>query len=398
MDNIIIYKASENHSKGNSSNVKKPAEKAVKSVDPEYFVKKSNELVEAHYRLTSAEQKFVIAAISLIDKDDEAFKEYIFSVKEILELLGIKDSSYYSRLGARIKSILKKNIELKGETDLFCTWFSSVEVYKQKGNVGVCFDPKLKPYLINLNERFTSYKLKNIGQLRSAASIRIYELLKGIEKTKKQKKEFRVDELRSILGVDDKYKIYSHFKTRVLVKARKELDEKTDISFSFKEKKIGRKVEWIIFFVVMNKQVKGDIATKGRIPDEILSQIPDEKSLSDSMDICNEIYREKGADCLKFYINQVNTAHQILGDELRSYGAYMRKMYGLNKYEEFLKSTPEELRKITITPGEYLQIGNSAWRKVQSDKSVDIEGRIYKEIELKQGISEGSIKKYEKSE
>ena len=77
--------------------------------------------------------------------------------------------------------------------------------------------------------------------MNSVYSIRIYELLKQYERIRKRK--LTLEELRYFLGIEkEKYIQYGHLKNKVLLVAQKEINEKTDIQFTFNEIKTGRKV------------------------------------------------------------------------------------------------------------------------------------------------------------
>jgi plasmid replication initiation protein len=85
-------------------------------------------------------------------------------------------------------------------------------------------------------------------RLRSVYSIRIYELLKQYQRIGKI--TITIDGLRSMLGIEPKeYHLYGDFKRFVILVAHKEINEKTDISFEFREKKLGRKVNEIEFII-----------------------------------------------------------------------------------------------------------------------------------------------------
>jgi hypothetical protein len=87
--------------------------------------------------------------------------------------------------------------------------------------------------------------------LQSSYSIRIYELLKQYEKLRER--SFQLSELREKLGIEDtEYSLYGNFKQRVLLQAQKELVKITDITFEFKEKKLGRRVVGVLFFIRSN--------------------------------------------------------------------------------------------------------------------------------------------------
>ncbi|MBF0556161.1 MAG: RepB family plasmid replication initiator protein, partial [Nitrospirae bacterium] len=81
-------------------------------------------------------------------------------------------------------------------------------------------------------------------------SIRLYELL--IQYWRLGERRFEVEELRKILGItDSEYPLYANFKQRVILTAQAELAKSTDLSFTFKEIKTGRKVTGIEFTITV---------------------------------------------------------------------------------------------------------------------------------------------------
>lgn len=105
----------------------------------------------------------------------------------------------------------------------------------------------LKPFLLGLKERFTSYRLEYVIALRSIFSIRLYELLKQYENSKYRMRYITIEELKDRLEIKGNYKTYGMFKKRILIVAKEEINRKTDINFDFveitnnKEKEKGRK-------------------------------------------------------------------------------------------------------------------------------------------------------------
>jgi len=206
------------------------------------LVTKSNVLIEANYKLGATEQKIILSLASNIQPSDSDFKTYTLSVKDFHKFLGLKGSPKYSELRAITKQLMQKVFEVKIENKVIqVSWLSYVAYNEDEGRIEIRFDPFLKPYLLQLKREFTSYKLENIVKLKSSYAIRIYELLKQYEKIKER--TFQVKELRELLGTNDIYPAYANFKQRVLNPALKELDKKTDISFSFEEIKHGKKVD-----------------------------------------------------------------------------------------------------------------------------------------------------------
>ena len=125
------------------------------------------------------------------------------------------------------------------------TLLSSCLYSHSTSEIVLSYDPKLKPYFLQLKDNFTKYYLENILELKSFYSIRIYELVKQYENIKSR--EITIDELKEILDIGNSYKLYGHFKEKVLTVAQKEINEKTDINLTFEEIKKIRKVTGIKF-------------------------------------------------------------------------------------------------------------------------------------------------------
>lgn len=217
------------------------------------IISKSNLLIEANSRLGLIEQKILLCLASNIEPNDKSFKTYTFSIQEFHNLLGLNGSAKYTELSVITKNLLAKVVEIHtGEELIQTSWLSSAIYNKKKGTIDIRFDPLLKPFLLELSNKFTSYRLGNIIKLKSTYSIRIYELLKQYEKVKER--TITLQTLRYYVDAIDIYPNYANFKQRILSPVQIELNTNTDISFEFKEIKKGRKVNKIKFFIYSKKQ------------------------------------------------------------------------------------------------------------------------------------------------
>ena len=105
--------------------------------------------------------------------------------------------------------------------------------------------------------------MSQLMQLRSVYSGRIYLLLKQYRKIGKIR--FDLDKLRLLLSLDvigednrnPPYERYQDFRRYVLEQAQKELMAKTDLSFSFKPIKTGRKISGIEFVITGSMAQQG---------------------------------------------------------------------------------------------------------------------------------------------
>lgn len=222
-------------------------------MSPKALVVKSNKLVEARQRLSIQEQRLIMLLLSKIRPEDLNFLWYKFRIRDLAKFLGLEASNrIYIDVRKAVRKLIKRVVTLdRNGRNIDLNWIQAAE-YGDKGSVKLCVNQVLKPYLLNLRSHFTKYSIGYVLHLRSTYSIRIYELLKRFENLGEV--VFELDQLKFILGVNmDEYQLYGHFKSKVLLVAQKELAEKTDIAFTFKEGKEGKKVVGVSFTIKRNE-------------------------------------------------------------------------------------------------------------------------------------------------
>lgn len=218
------------------------------------MVTQSNKLIEARYNLPLGELRLILTMIARIQPEDEDFKEYRINVREFADFLGIDRNSAYREFD-KITTTIMTRVLIFEESDgpLKVGWVSSAKYIEQEGAVLLCFDPKLKPYLLQIKGNFTSSKLDMLLSFKSQYTMRVYNLLKQYESFKERLIE--IDALRDILGLrKEQYKRYNDFKKDILEATQKELAEKSDLYFEFEEIKYGRRVG-VIRFKIFFKDV-----------------------------------------------------------------------------------------------------------------------------------------------
>lgn len=220
-----------------------------------HIISHSNKLTEARYFLTVGEQKIILLLISMITPNDIDFKDYEIKVSDFAKIMGLSGNSVYERMNETLDRLLSRVIHIPKPTGfLKIGWVSSAEYIEKKGVVHLSFDKKLKPYLIQVKEEFTKYRLFTITKFQSSYTIRIYMLLKQYEKI--GFREFEVSELREILGIENtKYILFKEFKRNVLNQAKKEFETKnketggyiSDITFELETIRTGREITRLRF-------------------------------------------------------------------------------------------------------------------------------------------------------
>lgn len=217
-----------------------------------YSVSKGNEfIVTGKFNCSLNEQKLLLILISTIQPDDESLMRQTFKIKELAELLGIDPTSIYSELRNLTRNLVKAYIEVEHEGVLIQTHLVTTARHERgKGLLTMQLCEDLKPFYLQLQNRFTTYKLKYILKLHSKYSIRFYELFKCYINQGQEEFSCSIQYLKDLMVLTQKsYERYSDFHRKVLKPAVKEINESTDLSVTYKEVKEGRKVVGLFFQV-----------------------------------------------------------------------------------------------------------------------------------------------------
>lgn len=223
----------------------------------ELKITKHNELVETSYKLGAREQFFVLFLIANLSTRDADFPQYRLPFSRIMKLMNFDGR----RRIANVKDLEKMMDNLNtapikfvdGDEDVKVAWITELRYNRKTKEVAFTLNPNLKRYLLNLKGFFTNYNIWNIVYL-SSHSIRLYELLKRHEYHKEHGIIFKVDYLKNLLGIEDKYPEFYEFKRWVLQSAQEELERYTDIRFLCSEhEKEGKRVISLKFEIFENE-------------------------------------------------------------------------------------------------------------------------------------------------
>ena len=146
-----------------------------------------------------------------------------------------------------------KRVQIKGKIN----WFQSILLIKdENGNVFLEHEltNKLKYYLLSL-EKWVLTTWKELFYIKGGVNKHLYHLLKARRKQYNQGSicNYRIEfeELKRILGLQDKYAKYKDFNRRVLQTAKKNIEESpySDISFKATPGKEGRSTKYVDFII-----------------------------------------------------------------------------------------------------------------------------------------------------
>lgn len=283
----------------------------------------SNALINARYDMTAFQKKILLYIISKIQPDDKDFQNYTINVKEFVDEADYKSKMLYDKIRKDTKALISKVYEIEEPDGLLqVAILAKAKYIKNRGQIQVAFAPDLKPYLLQLKEQFTATPLRYVMGFKSSYSIRIYEMLQQFKSTGYF--IIPIEELKHRLNLENKYNTYTLFKRRVVEQAQKEL-EHTDMAFSFKEIKKGRKVERLEFKVMLLEKI-----TLNENQNRLAQKLETDLMLSQSQ--AKQVVLQISQKEIMKTIFDVKSAHRVGRIEI-SLGAYafsiFKKKYNL---------------------------------------------------------------------
>ncbi len=209
-------------------------------------VTKSNDLVMAAYKLTLNEQRLLLAAISQIDPRKPMPRPISITAQDFSEQYGIPLKHAYEALKEATSVLYERDIKtFDGRYKSRFRWVDRVDYLDGGGETKLFFTVHVQPYLVHLNQRFTTYELKRIADLTSTHSIRLFELLQQFRSTGFYR--VSVAEFRELLELGPSYERYSNLKLKVIDPAIAELREKSGLLVELKTEKKGRAINRLTF-------------------------------------------------------------------------------------------------------------------------------------------------------
>lgn len=220
------------------------------SINKSLTVNRSNTLVLASYSLTLNEKRLIEIAIAKISTEKDIPNIINITADEYQSSFpDIKPNESYKELRKATDNLYEQSITLlapEQKARAQFRWVDAVKYFDGEAKVELSFTQWVKPYLSQLKEGYTTYRLLDIGRLKSAHAIRLYELLMRYQDT-----GFRVDKLetlKELFGVADKYPRFADFNRWVIKPSVENINESSNWHIKpITIKKKGRKIDRIEF-------------------------------------------------------------------------------------------------------------------------------------------------------
>lgn len=228
------------------------------------LVVKSNRLNTAIQNLSLSEIRIIQLAIVDARETGEGIttdKPLTISAARYAEAFNVTLPTAYEAIVDAEKNLFERRFSFLDEYDepVKSRWVQRSKHVKGMASISIIFTYDVVNEIIRIDgfeKFFTSYMLEQTANMKSAYSVRLYELLiqwKSIKKTP----VFELKEFREQLGLgDEDYTRMDNFKKRILDSSIKEINEKSDIKVSYEQEKKGRQIAGFKFKVLPKEKSK----------------------------------------------------------------------------------------------------------------------------------------------
>jgi len=176
----------------------------------------------------------------------------------------------YSNLAREIrkssKTLVKRSCNLPHPLNPECEdsfdiiqLFSSIKYNHKKGIININFNDEALPYLLYLN-KYTILIMSNFFGIKNKYALHMYMYCKILQNkyTKKGIIDSTIDNFKSDLKIEKKYRSFTTFKTYVLDVITDEINSLTDLKFDYELIKSGRSYTDVIFTFSQKNEVSSD--------------------------------------------------------------------------------------------------------------------------------------------
>ncbi|AHE95250.1 replication initiation protein (plasmid) [Campylobacter fetus] len=219
-------------------------------------VAQDNRFVFAKYDLNTNEMKFFMWIVAQLNSQkDQLFQVCEIPLSEVFNIWQWEGNTInYNYVRDVCNSMLGKTyiedfkvIDEKTlkERKVFrgFSLFDKIEYKEGDSYISYKLNDSLMEYLVNLKQNFTQLKFKDIQQMKSAYSIRIYNMLMSEIGQNRTNFKINLEVLCNILEVPECNRPWFEFKRAILQRAIKDINTKSNlVILDVEAKKTGRKV------------------------------------------------------------------------------------------------------------------------------------------------------------
>lgn len=211
-------------------------------------VSQANVFIEAHYKLSLTGQRVFLLVLDKINPHKKLEASYEVTAEEYARIYGISLKIAYRDLRQGLDELYNADIKLNDfELKILtrCRIVDEAKYHYGEGKISISFPEKLHPFLCEMHGKYTQCRIGQVSNLKSAYSIRLFELLIQFKTT--GDRIITLKNLRDWFRLEKKYLRYADINKWVIKPAVAELNSKTNFSIGYTTIKKDRCVHTISF-------------------------------------------------------------------------------------------------------------------------------------------------------
>lgn len=212
----------------------------------------SNTVARSAQGLSLAEKRIVFLALAQLGG---VKRSVTLHATEYAKIFGVDNDTAYTQLKEASKNLFHRYVKFNhtdGKDKGLVEYFHWVESFAYKDSEGFAtldFTSKISPFLFQLKDEFTKYRLEQAGALRSLHSWRLLELLSQMRNDQGDGwLVINLEDFHHAMESPESYrKNFNDVRKRIIEPAVKELTEKDNWLIEWEPLKRGRKVAALRF-------------------------------------------------------------------------------------------------------------------------------------------------------
>lgn len=198
---------------------------------PNKWVVVHNDFVLARVDWTINMNRIFAMLVSQISMDDEEFTMQRIRVRDLRDLAEVSSNNIHNELADAAQSLIREPIEFRAPDNNYEGYsiFTTCKYLRQEGVVAAKFNEDARPYLLQLRESFTRYKLRQVMKLSTSYAVRFYQIAKMIQRSDSARNQIiDISSFRKLFMLEAKYERHADLVNHVIKPSVKEVNDKTD--------------------------------------------------------------------------------------------------------------------------------------------------------------------------
>jgi len=296
----------------------------------ELMYKQHNAVTSGRYDFTACQLDIIFMLLAGLEEGRMTYRIY---ARDIQELTGREWN--YQQLKESTHDLGSRMFEMETGATYEQIWlFQKVTYLLGEGAFEVMISEPAKPLFFHLRNNFTHFQLKSVLGCTSKYAKRLYMIACQWRTVGSFPRPIPIIELKKMLGLVDKkgneqFRQIGEFKKYVLDVAKKQINEKTDISFDYELYKKGRSYKYVQIFVDRGKKLSEQLEIDHREPVEHQKNVRSVMAYGLSQEYAELIARDGYGKFVEFVeeVNKRARRGEVKVENATAYiiGAYRKK-------------------------------------------------------------------------